>query len=132
MKDSTSQPQLNQCLRHSARPFFKLTLAAGLLLGSRLAGAYQCVGLVGGTQIAPTGVVSAEYIAGMNWVYLCSVTTTTNGITPDTCKTIYATLLTAETQSRPVMLWFNDDPNTCASHPAWAWLTGWYWGPMLD
>ena len=106
-------------------------LAATLLLVSPLVEAYECVGPVTGTQISPTGVVSASVTAGMSWVYLCSVSSTTNGVAPDTCKTIYATLLTAETQGRQVILWFNDDPNTCASHAAWSWLTGWYWGPML-
>src|SRR5690349_15173585 len=44
--------------------------------------------------------------------YLCSVVSTANGVPQDACKSIYAMLLTAESQGRNVILWLNDDPNT--------------------
>lgn len=93
---------------------------------------YSCVGPVSGTQIAPNGVVMANTIAGIGTPYLCSVNTTTNGVSPDACKAIFALLLTAESQGRNVIMWLNDEPNTCSSHAGWSWLSGWYWGPMLN
>lgn len=39
-------------------------------------------------------------------------------------------LLTAQTSGKQIELWFNDSL-TCTTHPAWAWLSGWYWGPRL-
>lgn len=103
-----------------------------LALSPIAAASYECVGAVSGTQISPTGVVMANSIAGITAPYLCSVNTTTNGVSTDACKAIYAMMLTAESQGRSVVLWFNDDPNTCSSHASWSWLTGWYWGPMLN
>jgi hypothetical protein len=93
---------------------------------------YTCGGPVSGVQISPAGVVSAESYAGLSWVHLCSVEVTTNGVAPATCKAIYSLLLTAQTTGKSVLIWFNDDPNTCASHTPWTWLTGWYFGPMLQ
>lgn len=110
----------------------KLVQALVLILLSPSAWAtYTCTGPVSGTQIAPSGVVMANSISGIPAAYLCSVVSTTNGVAPEACKSIYAMLLTAESQGRSVIMWFDDDPNTCASHTGWSWLTGWYWGPML-
>jgi hypothetical protein len=93
---------------------------------------YTCTGPVSGVQISREGVVSADRLGGMSWTHLCSVEVVQNGVSPATCKSIYAMLLAAQTSGKTVSFWFNDDPNTCASHVAWSWLTGWYWGPMLN
>lgn len=111
----------------------KIIRALALFLFSPMAWAtYTCTGPVSGTQIAPNGAVMANSIAGIPAPYLCSVASTANGVAPDACKSIFAMLLTAESQGRNVILWLNDDPNTCASHTGWSWLTAWYWGPMLQ
>jgi hypothetical protein len=114
------------------RQLFAGAVAAMSLLTTPLAWAgYSCTGIVSGTQIAPNGNVGAANMAGMTWIFLCNVSISVNGVDPSTCKAIYATLLAAEAQGRGVTLWLNDEPNTCASHPEWGMLTGWYWGPML-
>lgn len=109
-----------------------LVAAASVLASQTALANYTCSGPVSGVQISPAGVVSAASYAGLSWVHLCSVETAQNGVSPATCKSIYAMLLTAQTSGKSVRLWFNDDPNTCASHTPWTWITGWYWGPMLD
>lgn len=110
-----------------------LLIAAASVLTSQTALAdYTCSGPVSGVQISPGGVVSATSYAGLSWVYLCSVETSQNGVSPATCKSIYAMLLTAQTSGKSVTLWFNDEPKTCTSHTPWTWITGWYWGPALQ
>jgi hypothetical protein len=92
---------------------------------------YACQGPVKGVTLSPAGVLSAEQIAGFSWVYICQVAGVgTMNTDHDTCKAIYAMLLAAEAQGKGVRLWF-DDSLTCSTHPAWAVLTGWYWGPQL-
>lgn len=94
--------------------------------------AYTCAGPVVGLTLHVDGTVFVEQIAGINRVYLCKLTgTTTLNTSTDTCKAIYAMLLSAQTTAKPVMLWFEDSLN-CSTHPTWAALTGWYFGPQLQ
>lgn len=93
---------------------------------------YTCVGPVYGLSVGPTGYVSASSVAGISWPYICSVTGSFNNISVDACKTVYATLLSAQMGGKTVTLWFNDEPNTCTMPSrTWTTLTGWYWGPMV-
>ena len=91
---------------------------------------YICSGPVTGVTISPSGLVVPENMGGFSWVYVCQLGTNYNGVTPEACKAIYATLLIAQMYGKQVRLWFADDGN-CASHPAWAPLQGWYFGPEL-
>ena len=93
--------------------------------------AYSCVGGVNGVHVDESGYISASSVAGMSWVYFCSVSETYNGVTPQTCKVIYASLLSAQLANKNVRLWFYDTGN-CSTHPAWQQLTGWYWGPSIE
>ena len=90
---------------------------------------YTCVGPVTDLVVSPNGVVTAS-IGSLAWVYLCAIGTTSNynGVTSDACKAIYAHLLSAKTTGAQETFWFNDSL-TCTTHPAWANLTGWYFGP---
>ena len=91
---------------------------------------YTCSGPVTGVAINPGGFVVPGSMGGFNWVYVCQLGTNYNGVTPEACKAIYATLLIAQMSGKHVMLWFDDGGN-CASHSAWAPLQGWYFGPQL-
>lgn len=91
---------------------------------------YTCLGTVQVT-VAPQGVVAVTGVGGLLNVYLCNLTIPINGVQPVACQGIYAMLLSAQKNAKTVYLWFND-ALTCTTHPAWDWLTGWYWGPMLN
>lgn len=109
---------------------FIVGLVLALICGTAYAN-YECTGPVRGLTITPTGEVVAESIAGpITWPVLCSIETTENNVPLDTCKAIYATLLAAQLSGQPVTLWFNDNL-TCSTHPTWALLTGWYYGPAV-
>lgn len=95
---------------------------------------YICTGKVKGLAIAPnSGAVHAEKVGPLTWPVLCSVQTDDyNGISAETCKVIYSTLLTAQMADKNVTLWFRDGKDcTLNSHPAWSTLTGWYFGPKI-
>jgi len=97
---------------------------------------YSCTGTVDGVTVAPgTGVVIFSSSAGLSSVYLCQLeasTTSANGtVTPEQCKAMLSVLLGAQLSRQAVQLSFSDSL-TCTTHPAWAWLTGWYYGPALS
>jgi len=94
---------------------------------------YSCSGVVKGVTIAPTGQVFAESIGSISWPRMCSVSETFNGVSPEACRAVFSTLLTAQATGKEVSLSFDDDAGggTCTSHPAWGALTGWYFGPTL-
>ena len=95
--------------------------------------AYICQGPVTGLSINPkSGAILAERIGPLVWPQLCSVTTSLNGVSPETCKIIYSVLLTAQSTKKEVVMWFNDGKNCSQeSHPSWSTLTGWYFGPKM-
>jgi hypothetical protein len=97
--------------------------------------AYTCTGTVDSVSVSPgTGVVILYMSAGLNAVYLCTVdgsSASANGtVTPTQCKAFLSILMTAQASGRSVSLAFNDSL-TCTTHDPWAWLTGWYYGPVL-
>ncbi|WP_038891319.1 hypothetical protein [Vibrio campbellii] len=112
------------------------SLIAILLSGLSFAsyGKYTCIGEVKGLSITPqTGDVLVEKLGPLNWPRLCRVGGDYNGISQETCRIIYSTLLTAQTTNKAVTLWFNDKGDcTDSSHKPWDWLKGWYFGPRLN
>jgi hypothetical protein len=92
---------------------------------------YFCTGTVTSVAVQPNGTVMVTGIQGLDSAALCNISTTANNISPDLCRTIYATLLTAKLTNRPVTFAY-DDALTCSTHPAWATLTGWYFGPRVE
>ena len=133
MTVSASKPLAREkAMRNDIQLLISAWLLASAVFSSSAHATYTCAGPVSGVQISPGGVLSASSYAGLSWVHLCSVEAATNGVSADTCKAIYSMLLTAQATGKSVRLWFNDDPNTCASHGPWTWLTGWYWGPTLE
>jgi len=89
---------------------------------------YTCSGPVTGVAIEPaTGDLIPETAGGLSWPRMCSVSVDKNGISTESCKVIYSTLLTAQTTGKNVTLWFNDSGNcSSSSHPEWQLLHGWY------
>lgn len=81
---------------------------------------------------APSGIVTISF-GNMAYQYLCSVSETYNNIKPETCKTIFTTILSAKMADKPVTFWFSDNSNDCtnANHPAWAEMKNWYYGPAI-
>lgn len=112
---------------------YKLILSIFMLLSfsQNAFAAYTCSGNVKGTTVHPNGTIYVEGIGGgLRWVVLCSLKTDYGTISPEACKGVHATLLTAQTTNKQVVFWFNDEL-TCTTHPAWRQLTGWYFGPKL-
>jgi len=91
---------------------------------------YACTGTVATLALNPLGLVVTN-VGSLSYVYLCNVTTTYNGVTAEACKAIYAHLLAAKLSAQTVAFFF-DDSLTCTTHPVWANLTGWYYGPELE
>lgn len=87
-----------------------------------------------GAPIAPaieatSGDVLVSNIGGLIWPRLCNIRTTSpQGIAPETCKGIYATLLTAQAQNRAVTISTTSSTySSCSAVPQWQYLEGFYW-----
>ncbi len=123
-----ASPALRRC-SHGLNRFI-----AGLLACAASVSAfanYYCDGPVYGLSLGPGGIVTAESVAGINWPYVCGVDSVRQiNTSTDACKAIYATLLSAQVSGKRVRFWF-DDSLTCNTHPSWANLDGWYFGPAL-
>lgn len=110
-------------------------IVASLLCAAPAWATYSCIGTVDAVSVSPgTGIVVVYMSSGLNAVYLCNVDTSSssaNGtVTPTQCKAFLSLLMSAQATGRSVQLTFNDSL-TCTTHDAWAWLTGWYYGPVL-
>ena len=111
----------------------KYILASVLFISSSYANTtnYQCEGQVTGLVIEPsTGELFAEKVGPLSWPRFCSVAKQLNGISPETCKVVYSTLLAAQTSNKEVKLWFKGSGN-CEEHVAWQPMANWYFGPQL-
>lgn len=97
---------------------------------------YSCVGTIDSVGVAPaTGwVIFSASSVGFASVYLClleGTTTSNNGnVTSGQCKAMLATLQMAVATQQRIELDFTDSLS-CTTHPAWAQLTGWYYGPVI-
>jgi hypothetical protein len=112
-------------------------LALAGILGASSASAmatnYECGGPVNGVTVDHNGVVVAESAGGQHYGYFCQLGTTSNNVSSDACKGILAVLLTAQSTDKQINIWYND-ANDCAWHASngsWAWLSTWYFGPMV-
>ena len=113
---------------------YKYIFLVLILASSNASAAYICSGKVQGVAINPkSGLVQAERLGPLVWPAFCSVDTETSGISVESCKVIYSTLLTAQMANKTVTLWFNDDKDCSVdSHAPWTRLTGWYFGPKIS
>lgn len=105
---------------------------SSLLFFSGASQAYDCIGKVNNVVINPAGVVTLSF-GNINWVYLCSVSGTYNGVAPEACKAMLSIIMSAKLSDRNIQLWLGDASNNCTNtaHPAWADLKDWYYGPAL-
>lgn len=109
------------------------TLLALSITSMSATAAYICVGKVVGLSIdANDGHVLVEKLGPLVWPRLCSIKETMNNISPEACKVVYSTLMTAQISNRDITMWFNDGKDcSSTSHVPWQTLTGWYFGPKL-
>lgn len=91
---------------------------------------YSCSGTVTSVALAPSGLLTVS-IGALTNVYLCEIGNSYNGVSADVCSAIYAHLLSARTTGSQELFNFNDTL-TCTTHPTWAALTGWYYGPQFN
>ena len=92
---------------------------------------YACLGTIDAVALNPGGIVTVtSNSSGPGVFYVCNIGSTANGVAPEQCKAIYASLLAARMSAQNVAWTFND-ALTCTTHPTWSWLTGWYYGPEL-
>lgn len=109
-----------------------LTFAS--VTGSR-AWAYGCTGTLDSVSLSPTGIVTVTSASSLlGTFYVCQVGTTENSVGPDACNAILASLIAAKEAGEQVQ-WQFDDQGTggnCTTHAQWTWLTGWYYGPVLQ
>ena len=125
--------------RHAAA-----VVVAACVLANPLAAlaAYTCTGKVKQLTTDPGGSVNLTLVGdgvSLSWQSICSVSDTSEGISPGACKAILMTLKEAQVSQRPVTFWFDysyTGPPKCtdADHPPWTSLraSGWYWGPMTQ
>jgi hypothetical protein len=93
--------------------------------------AYACAGTLDSINLNQGGIVTiGSASSGLGTFYVCEIGGTANGVTPDVCSAILASLIAAKEAGEQVQWQFNDSL-TCQTHPQWAWLTGWYYGPSL-
>ncbi len=100
----------------------KLILAVSVLFCSSntLAAAIVCTGQVSSLALNPTnGIVQANI--GFGFWYLCSVSTSINGVPTEVCKTWYSTLLANQATGRPYSMYFdNGTALQCSQLGNWA------------
>ena len=78
-------------------------------------------------QLGDTGTITLSISGGPTYTYLCDIAGGgRNGVAPEVCKAMYATLLAAKSMNRQVLIRFNDY-SSCAAAPSWdaAGSVGW-------
>jgi hypothetical protein len=93
------------------------------------AAVYACTGPITFLEMNANGQVTANF-GGLQFATYCQVGATANGISSEACKAIYSMLLAARLSGASMTQSFNDTL-TCATHPAWIYLTGMWGGPSL-
>ena len=93
--------------------------ALALSMGVRAAAFVACTGPVTLLALAPqSGVVTTSIGSYGPWA-ICSISTTSNGVSPDACKALYAQLNIALSTSRRLAFDFDD------GSPSWTQDTPW-------
>lgn len=85
-----------------------------------------------------SGIVAPDTTGILEYMQICSLEVTANGVPVNTCKGILAEMLVAKSNQSNVRLWFDTSivPGfTCGTTLSWVTLTGatgWYFGPSLE
>ena len=116
-----------------------------VLLITQTAGAVasSCTYMVSKVTLYPSGGVlyaTFSQVGGagkLDYAEICSmdITLGSPAMSPATCKTMLAMLLTAKTTATPVVLWFNQPTAfdcTTVTSPFQFLPSGWYFGPSLE
>ena len=87
------------------------------------ANTYVCQGTVTNLAVYSAGYVTLSLTGtpGMSSVTVCSTNANFNGWTPDGCKAVYSTLLSAKSRGLQVAIEFNDSLS-CTTQPVGAGL----------
>lgn len=126
--------------RQVHRPFARCWLIRALAVMIFIVGcaetpaawAYLCSGTIDSVNLDPSGIVTVgSASSGLGTFYVCELGNAANGVSADACSAILASLIAAKEANEQVGWQFND-ALTCTTHPQWAWLTGWYYGPSLQ
>lgn len=105
---------------------------ATLLAFSSASNAVDCAGRVTSLSIIMSGgTVVVSLLGGPNYVYLCSVEATYNGVSAAVCKQMYQTLQLAKVTGATMMFRF-DGYTSCAAIPSWAAAPLNGWNTVLD
>ena len=84
--------------------------------------AIVCTGKLKRVAMSPGGTVQVDYGYGVH--YLCRFTESYGGFSPDTCKAMYSTLLTAFAAKHEVSFYFDSNGYaSCADLPNWSALS---------
>jgi hypothetical protein len=69
----------------------------------------------------------------LHWPRLCNLRgTSPQGITPETCKVMYTTLMTAALTGKQVKISTKSAPYaSCGAYPEWQWLPDFYWMVLI-
>ena len=119
-------------MRNKGRWISLVSLVCGLLSATGAYANYFCGGPVTQVALSPSGALTVYApAAGLNFAYICSIDTAFNSVSIEVCKAMLATLLQAQATGATITFAYND-ALTCATHPAWMWLTGWYYGPQIS
>lgn len=125
---------INSMERNVKKVLKVILCVTSLCMSSYSSANYTCKGKVTGVAITPqSGVLMVAKVGPLSWPQLCKFNVEYAGVSPETCKAIYSTLLAAQMSQKDVTLWFNDGKDcSTTSHVPWQLLTGWYFGPMIN
>lgn len=88
---------------------------------------YACSGPVGYLGVGSDGQLTLSIANSTPIHVICSMGAQgPYGITPAGCKAAYATILAAKLASKSVVIYYNNEPLTCSTLPAWGAVPGAY------
>ncbi len=104
------------------------------------AATYSCTGTIDFVSVSPTGVVTvSSSSSGLATFFVCSMSSTVNGVTVDSCKAILSVLMMAKATGAQVGWWFSDSigcNRSSVNGGNWYWLSdpsgNWYYGPQIQ
>lgn len=96
-------------------------LLALLAFGQCAAGSYPCTGKVDLMFVTRSGNVelySAGVYGGVHGRFVCNVTAAWKGVSPETCRAWYATMLSQISRGKPVKLYYiTEEAASCSTTP---------------
>lgn len=104
-----------------------LAMVSALFAPSAAYAGFTCAGPVSATSIDTVSGDVLTNVGDLSWTRLCNVHLAANGVSVEACKITYATLLTAQTTGKSVVVYYNAATQTpCNQITAWNYLAGFY------